>query len=126
MSANKHIFVVDDDIYLAEMVKQTLLAEGYVVTVFNDGGDVLENIAKNRPDLVLLDIKIPGLDGNEILKQIHSEYDISVIMLTGVNNAESMALSLDLGADDYIVKPFHPEELIARIKSKFRRYNLSH
>jgi DNA-binding response OmpR family regulator len=122
----KHIFVVDDDVYLAEMVKQTLLSEGFIVTVFNESKDVLEGIEKKQPDLILLDIKMPGLDGNALLKQIRLKYNIPIIMLTGVNTADSMASSIKIGADDYVVKPFHPQELISRIKAKFRRYSMNH
>jgi DNA-binding response OmpR family regulator len=125
MNKIQHIFVIDDDVYLAEMVRQTLLSEGYAVTVFNDSLNVISNIEIIHPDLILLDIKMPGLDGNELLKQIRPKFNVPVIMLTGVNTAESMVSSIELGADDYIIKPFHPVELIARIKAKFRRYNLS-
>jgi DNA-binding response OmpR family regulator len=126
MKEFQHIFVVDDDVYLAEMVRQTLLSEGFAVTVFNDSREVLSSIENIKPDLILLDIKMPGLDGNNLLKIIRPKYDIPVIILTGVTTAESMASSIELGADDYVIKPFHPVELIARIKAKFRRYHLNH
>jgi DNA-binding response OmpR family regulator len=121
----KHIIVVDDDIYLTEMVRQTLLPEGYRVTVYNNGINLLDHISETNTDLILLDIKMPGIDGYEILKQIQSKFSIPIIMLTGISTPDSMISSIDLGADDYIIKPFYPQELVARIKARLRRYNLN-
>ena len=122
----KLIFIFDDDVYLAEMVRQTLLAEGYSNVVFHDGIHLIDQIAEKHPDLILLDIKMPGMNGNEILQQIRKDFNTPVIMLTGLSSSDSIALSIELGADDYISKPFYPQELISRIKAKLRRYNVNH
>ena len=115
-----HILVVDDDLYLTGMLKEILDTEGYAVTVVMDGKNALDACAQSQPDLVLLDIKLADLDGFEVLRKIREKSNIPVIMLTGVQDVESLAQSMQIGADDYIRKPFLIRELLARIKAKLR------
>ena len=117
-----HILVVEDDPYLSDMIKNTLEAEGYTVTVAHDGEAAIKSLREQETDLALLDILLPGSDGYDILKKIRKSSEMPVIMLTGVQETSALAKSLELGADDYIRKPFLPHELTARIRAKLRRY----
>jgi DNA-binding response OmpR family regulator len=121
METNKHIIVLDDDIYLAEMVSQILTIEGYKVTVFKDGVALLDKLDELKPDLILLDIRMPVMTGHEVLKAIRLKSSVPVIMLTGVMDTDSVAFCIEMGADDYIKKPFFPHELVARVQAKLRR-----
>lgn len=116
-----HIMVVDDDPDLLEMVQEALEVEGYSVITADNGQTALEKIDQEKPNLVLLDIKMPVLDGYQVLQQIRIKSNIPVIMLTGVQEPNSVSQSLDLGADDYIKKPFSVQELMAHIRAKLRR-----
>ncbi len=120
-SQRKKIMVVDDDAFILEIIKNTLEDAGYAVSTVDNGRAAVDQIRKANPDLVLLDIKMPGLDGYEVLNSIRQFTEIPVIMLTGVLEPDAVARSMELGANDYIRKPFLPGELIARIKSKLRR-----
>jgi two-component system, OmpR family, response regulator MtrA len=121
MDTGKHIIVIDDDEYLAEMVNQILMYEGYLVTSFQDGLVFLTKMDECKPDLILLDIKMPQISGYELLKAIRLKSSLPVIMLTGVMDLDSIAACIEQGADDYLKKPFHPQELVARIRAKLRR-----
>lgn len=116
----KNILVVDDDQYTQELLKNTLEAEGFNVILAGDGLTALEKFTRNQPDLVLLDIMMPGLNGYEVLKQIQEQSKVPVIMLTALNETGALVASFDLGAVDYIRKPFLPRELASRIKAKLR------
>jgi DNA-binding response OmpR family regulator len=118
---NASILVVDDDRYIAEVIKCALEDEGYSVLLAYNGLTALSSFDQNKVDLVLLDIKMPGLDGYQILSKIREKSDIPVIMLTCVHEAEAVAQSVQLGADDYVRKPFLIQELIARVRAKLRR-----
>ena len=121
MVTNRHIIVLDDDIYLADMISETLVSEGYRVTILQDGAELLQNFDAFNPDLILLDIMMPGMSGNDVLKAVRLKSSVPVIMLTGVTDTESVAACIELGADDYVKKPFYPHELIARVQAKLRR-----
>jgi DNA-binding response OmpR family regulator len=121
MAISKHIVILDDDIYLAEMVAQVLSIEGYQVTSLQDGSNLIENLDEIKPDLILLDIKMPVISGDDILKAIRLKSDVPVIMLTGVMDNDMVAACIEIGADDYVKKPFYPHELLARVKAKLRR-----
>jgi len=121
MVNGKHIVVVDDDIYLCEMITQILSIEGYRVTTLQDGGELLEKLADYKPDLLLLDIMMPKMNGQDVLKALRLKSEIPVIILTGVMGPDSAADLIEKGADDYIRKPFYPHELIARVGAKLRR-----
>ncbi len=121
MEKKQHILVVDDEQQITQLVETTLEYYGYIVTVANDGESALAMLEDNNPDLILLDIRMSGLDGNQVLKRIREVNSIPVIMLTAVNEKNAIAYSLNLGADDYIEKPFSPRILVARIQAKLRR-----
>ena len=115
------ILVVDDDYNIADLIRLYLEKEGYEVRLIHEGSGVLEIFHKWTPDLVLLDIMMPGLDGWEVCKQIRKISLIPIIMLTARGETFDKVLGLELGADDYIVKPFDPKELLARVKAVIRR-----
>lgn len=117
------ILVVDDDENICEVIRMYLNSSNYDSKIVNNGRDVENIFAEYKPDLVLLDIMLPNIDGIDILKWIRRESEVPVIMLTAKGDTFDKVLSLELGADDYIVKPFEPKELLARVKAVMRRYN---
>lgn len=119
----KNIFVIDDDQNISELVSLYLNKEGFRCEEFNDGEAGLKAFQNNAPDLVLLDIMMPGMDGYEVLREIRKISKIPVIMITAKGETFDKVLGLELGADDYIVKPFDPKELTARVKAVIRRYS---
>ncbi|MGR6835639.1 response regulator [Syntrophomonas erecta] len=117
------VLVVDDEAYIVELVKFNLEKEGYKVLVAGDGLSALEMVKKERPDLVLLDIMLPKIDGLEVcrtLKQDDEYNTIPIIMLTAKGEEIDTVLGLEMGADDYIKKPFSPREMVARVKARLR------
>lgn len=118
------ILIVDDDKNIAQVIKMYLESSGYATKVAYDGRDAQEAFLRYKPDLVLLDIMLPYIDGIDVLKWIRKEYETPVIMLTAKGETFDKVLGLELGADDYVVKPFEPKEIIARVKAVLRRYNL--
>jgi len=119
--SGKRILVVDDDEKTVELVKLYLNRDGYkVVTAFN-GTDALRLARERRPDLIVLDIMLPGLSGLEVCRALRAESDIPIIMLTALSTDDDRLAGLDLGADDYVVKPFSPRELAARVRAVLRR-----
>ena len=121
MEKKAHVLVVDDEQYIAKIVERRLEDAEYDVTVANDGNSALAMLAEKEPDLVLLDIRMPGLDGFQVLERIRESSNVLVFMLTAVRGETAVEHSLGLGADDYIEKPFLPRVLIARIQAKLRR-----
>jgi DNA-binding response OmpR family regulator len=119
---NKKIFIVDDDENIRELISLYLTKEGYVTELYESGEKGLEAFKANAPDLVLLDIMMPGIDGYDTLKEIRKVSAVPVIMITAKDETFDKVLGLELGADDYIVKPFEPKELTARVKAVIRRY----
>jgi two-component system response regulator ResD len=118
------ILIVDDDENICEVIKMYLENYGYNTAVCYDGKQAEEVFLEYKPDLVLLDIMLPRIDGIDVLKWIRKDYNTPIIMLTAKGETFDKVLGLELGADDYIVKPFEPKELLARIKAVLRRYNL--
>ncbi len=116
-----HILVVDDEQSISEFVKRVLQLEGYDVTTAADGESALARLSEQTPDLVLLDIKMPGLNGYQVLERIRETSNVPVSMLTAVREVTAMESSLKLGASDYIMKPVSVKVLIARMKAKLRR-----
>jgi two-component system KDP operon response regulator KdpE len=117
-----NILVVDDEPQIRRVLRATLTAHGYVISDAKNGEEALDSIRKQRPDLVLLDVNMPGMGGIETCREIRRISDAPIIMLT-VRSAERDKVSaLDAGADDYVVKPFGIEELLARIRAALRRY----
>ncbi len=119
--AKNTILLIDDDENICTVVSLYLKKEGFNITVATDGVSGLAEFKKKTPDLVLLDIMMPGMDGIEVIKEIRKESKTPVIMLTAKGDTFDKVYALELGADDYIVKPFEPKELIARIKAVIRR-----
>lgn len=117
------ILIVDDDENICEVIKMYAQNAGYATKISNDGKSAEEMFLEYKPDLVLLDIMLPHIDGIDVLKWIRRDYETPVIMLTAKGETFDKVLGLELGADDYIVKPFEPKELLARIKAVLRRYN---
>ena len=115
------ILPIDDDDNICKVIRLYLEKEGYTALVAHDGPAGLDLFSTQNPDLVLLDIMMPGMDGTEVLKRIRRESTTPVIMLTAKSDTFDKVLGLELGADDYIVKPFEPKELLARIKAVIRR-----
>ena len=124
MEKHPRIMVVDDEQTILSLLKQTLEPEGYEVVVAADGRSALALLEERKPDLVLLDIMMPGLDGFQTLERIRQRSNIPVIMLTAKCEVTTVRDTLGLGADDYVRKPFHTRELLARIRAKLRRAGL--
>ncbi len=118
---NTRIFVVDDDNNIAELLQLYFEKEGFTVLTFSNGSAALAAVKKEAPSLVVLDIMMPQMDGYEVLKEIRKVSAIPVIMLTAKGETFDKVLGLELGADDYMVKPFEPKELLARVKAVLRR-----
>ncbi|UFS57717.1 MtrAB system response regulator MtrA [Subtercola endophyticus] len=114
------ILVVDDDPALAEMIGIVLEAENFEPIFCADGSEAFAAFVSARPDLVLLDLMLPGLDGIEVCAQIRAESGVPIIMLTAKSDTTDVVKGLESGADDYIVKPFNPKELVARIRTRLR------
>jgi DNA-binding response OmpR family regulator len=115
------VLLVDDDEKLRKLVAEYLEGYGFQVTALPDSRSVLSTIRNESPDIVILDIMLPGKDGLEVLKEIRSEFSVAVIMLTAKGDDADRIVGLELGADDYLPKPFNPRELLARIKAVTRR-----
>ncbi len=115
------ILVVDDDPALAEMLTIVLRGEGFDTAVVRDGAKAVDAFREHHPDLVLLDLMLPGMSGLEVCKAIRVDSGVPVIMLTAKTDTVDVVLGLEAGADDYVVKPFKPKELIARIRARLRR-----
>jgi DNA-binding response OmpR family regulator len=119
--APTRVLVVEDDRTVAEVVTRYLEREGFAVESVGDGNEALARADAQLPDLVVLDIMLPGLDGLEVCRRLRSRAPIPVVMLTARGSEEDRVLGLELGADDYVSKPFSPRELTARVKAVLRR-----
>lgn len=117
----KKILVVDDEKPISDIVKFNLTKEGYEVTTAYDGEEALEKVKEVEPDLVLLDLMLPKMDGLEVCREIRKNYTMPIIMVTAKDSEIDKVLGLELGADDYVTKPFSNRELIARVKANLRR-----
>lgn len=115
------ILVVDDDENICELVRLYLDKEGFEVSTANDGIEAIEEFKRTTPDMVILDIMLPGADGWQVCREIRKVSQIPIIMLSAKGDTFDKVLGLELGADDYLVKPFEPKELIARVKAVMRR-----
>ena len=118
---NEKILVVDDDTNICELLRLYLEKEGYVVRIVNDGVSAINAFKQENPDLTLLDIMIPKLDGWQVCREIRKFSDKPIIMLTAKGETFDKVLGLELGADDYVTKPFDTKEVVARIKAVLRR-----
>ena len=115
------VLVVDDDPALAEMLTIVLRGEGFDTAVVADGSKAMPALRELKPDLVLLDLMLPGCSGIDVCKAIRAESGVPIVMLTAKSDTIDVVLGLESGADDYVVKPFKPKELVARIRTRLRR-----
>ena len=122
--ANEKILVVDDDANICELLRLYLTKEGYQVTTAGDGEEGLEKFNQIKPDMVLLDVMMPRMDGLSALMRIREKRNLPVIVLSAKSEDSDKILGLSMGADDYVTKPFNPQELAARVRSQLRRYTL--
>ncbi len=122
---NAKILVVDDDTAIAEMIGIVLSGEGFDAAFCGDGAAALEAFRAAKPDLVLLDLMLPGMGGIEVCSAIREESGVPIIMLTAKSDTTDVVKGLESGADDYIVKPFNPKELVARIRTRLRPATVS-
>ncbi|MBS2971077.1 response regulator transcription factor [Metabacillus sp. KIGAM252] len=118
---NRRILVVDDEKPIADILEFNLKKEGYDVHCSYDGNDALQQVEEFQPDLILLDIMLPSKDGMEVCREVRKKYDMPIIMLTAKDSEIDKVLGLELGADDYVTKPFSTRELLARVKANLRR-----
>lgn len=117
-----HILVVDDDPRITDLLRRILAYEGYSVAIAASGNEALNRLLEHPPDLIVLDIMLPGLDGLEVAQRLREAGDrVPILMLTARDTVADRVKGLETGADDYLVKPFAPEELVARIKALLRR-----
>ena len=118
----KSIYVADDELHIRNLIQTFLANEGYEVRTFADGDSLFQAFCERCPDLIILDIMMPGMNGLEMCKKIRETNNIPIIMLSAKSTDLDKILGLGTGADDYVVKPFNPLELTARVKSQLRRY----
>lgn len=123
MSTNEHILVVDDDERICKLLTRYLKSEGYRVSTANSGKAMYQLIEKDTPALVVLDLMLPEDNGLVLAADLRSKYDIGIIMLTGKGDIVDRVVGLEMGADDYLAKPFDERELLARIRSVLRRFS---
>lgn len=122
MVNKQKILIVDDDNNIAELISLYFIKECYETMIVNDGESVMSAVESFAPNLILLDIMLPGMDGYQVCREIRSKYSLPVIMLSAKGEVFDKVLGLELGADDYIEKPFDSKELVARAKAVLRRY----
>jgi two-component system OmpR family response regulator len=122
--ASHRVLVVDDERHIVELAQLYLSREGYQVDAVADGTQALTRFGQLKPDLVVLDIMLPGVDGLTICKEIRKQSQVPIIMLTARDEVTDKVVGLEVGADDYLTKPFHPQELVARAKALLRRARL--
>ncbi len=120
-----HILVVDDDAHIRELVGLFLIREGFEVTQAEDGLAALEAMERTPADLVVLDVMMPRMDGWELCAKLREQYDIPLLMLTAKGETSQKVKGFRLGTDDYLVKPFEPDELVVRVKALLKRYRIS-
>ena len=119
------VLVVDDEPTITDVVSRYLERAGYATRIASDGPTALQAAGENRPDLVVLDLMLPGMDGLEVMRRLRERDRVSVILLTAKGEATDRVIGLRLGADDYVVKPFSPAELVARVDAVLRRVETS-
>ncbi len=122
MVAKQKILIVDDDVNIAELISLYLTKECYDTRMVNDGEEALAIYEQYQPNLILLDLMLPGIDGYQVCREIRTKSNVPIIMLSAKGEIFDKVLGLELGADDYIMKPFDSKELVARVKAVLRRY----
>ena len=121
MAAKQKILIVDDDTNIAELISLYLMKECYDTKMVHDGESALRELQLFQPNLILLDLMLPGMDGYQVCREIRTKSQVPIIMLSAKGEVFDKVLGLELGADDYIVKPFDTKELVARVKANLRR-----
>ncbi|GAA2576954.1 response regulator transcription factor [Winogradskya consettensis] len=116
-----HVVIAEDDLRQAEVVRRYLEASGYSASVVHGGVDAIEEVRRSRPDLLVLDVMMPQLNGVEVCRVLRRESNVPVLMLTARRDEDDLLLGLDAGADDYLMKPYNPRELMARVRTMLRR-----
>ena len=117
----KRVLVVEDEMNIARLIRDYLERAGFDVTVAGDGGAALSSARGSRPDLVVLDLGLPGMDGLDVARRLRADSSVPIVILTARGEETDRIVGLELGADDYVVKPFSPKELVARIRAVLRR-----
>lgn len=117
----RHIFLVEDEVELAGLVKDYLEAAGFEVSVFHDGQEAYQQFLQRQPNLMILDLMVPRMDGLTICRKVRQQSDLPIIMVTARTEEIDRVLGLNMGADDYVCKPFSPKELVARVQAVLRR-----
>jgi two-component system response regulator MtrA len=123
MATRGRVLVVDDDLALAEMLGIVLRGEGFEPVFCADGASAVQAFRETQPDVILLDLMLPGMDGIDVCRAIRLESGVPIVMLTAKSDTVDVVVGLESGADDYIVKPFKPKELVARIRARVRRHD---
>ena len=121
MSSTGSVLIVEDDRDVREMVAEYLAGHGYAISQAQSGADMRDAVERSLPDVVLLDVKLPGEDGLTLARYLRERYDVGIIMVTAAREVIDRVVGLEVGADDYVTKPFDPRELLARVKSVMRR-----
>ncbi|MGI6069775.1 MAG: response regulator [Blautia sp.] len=124
MVSKQKILIVDDDNNIAELIALYLTKECFDTSIVNDGEQALKEFETFHPDLILLDLMLPGIDGYQVCREIRHKSDIPIIMLSAKGETFDKVLGLELGADDYIIKPFDSKELVARVRAVLRRFHV--
>ena len=124
MAEKQRILIVDDDANIAELISLYLMKECYETMIVGDGEEALRVFPEFKPNLVLLDLMLPGMDGYQVCRELRSTSQVPIIMLSAKGEIFDKVLGLELGADDYMIKPFDSKELVARVKAVLRRYQL--
>jgi len=122
MVSKQKILIVDDDNNIAELISLYLTKECFETRILNDGESVMDTVESFDPNLILLDLMLPGIDGYQVCREVRAKYSLPIIMLSAKGEIFDKVLGLELGADDYIEKPFDSKELVARVKAVLRRY----
>lgn len=122
----KQIYIADDEPHIRALIEMYLTKEGYRTSVFTDGVSLLTAMARNMPDLLVLDIGMPGLDGLSVCREIRKTSDLPIIFVTARDEEIDRILGLEIGGDDYLTKPFSPRELVVRIRNIFKRMDKPH
>lgn len=117
----KSVLLVDDDAKLLTLLKKYFELDGFIVYTASDGIDALMAVREHKPDIMVLDLMMPGIDGWEVCRRLRIDNDIPIIMLTARDEESDRLIGLEIGADDYVTKPFSPKEVVARVKAIFRR-----
>ena len=122
VTARQKVLIVDDDNNIAELIQLYLTKEFFETTIANDGIEALKKFRDESPDMIILDLMLPGIDGYQVCREIRQSSEVPIIMLSAKTDTFDKVLGLELGADDYIIKPFDAKELVARVKAVLRRY----